>query len=632
MSALAKIKKQAAQLEHDRQYDKALVLYARLLDESDGSADGTEDEIDVALYNRAGDVALRAGDSARAVTYYERALDRYATGGFLNNAIALGAKILRQAPERVATHYTLGVLYAKKGFRSDARQHFLSYAERMHRGGQANEVARSLADYVVLCDGPTDARAGLAAHLAAGAARPADVAAKLADLLEQALHAAGQLDDGSPAGAGALADRDLVFLDLDPAALGAAAGASAPQPDELPAWEPPAADAPLELLGDAFDPGYDDGFDGARGGLVLDVPADLPTAHPTSAPAWEPEAPRETALVRLLTLPGELPPLAPSLVALDSGVADDWSVAVAEEPSGAPTDGLLLLEADVADLPASSYDVLDLADDAPSGVPAFADEVDPSDPADVQGSLIDLPLLGGPAELDLELPSVLGAAPIADVPPEPELAPELALLVLDEEPAPVRAPEPAAAAPVPDDDGIDLGAWLRESEPAPSTRLVAAAMPTTGDEQADFQATLQAFKAGIARSLADADFDAHYDLGVAYKEMGLLEEAIGEFQKAARAPGQPLRALEALADCFLERGEPQLVLSALAATAPALAVGSPGVAGAPQHVALCYLLGAASQEVGRTDDARSWFLRVLATDYAFRDAATRLASLSPPTR
>jgi tetratricopeptide (TPR) repeat protein len=211
--------------------------------------------------------------------------------------------------------------------------------------------------------------------------------------------------------------------------------------------------------------------------------------------------------------------------------------------------------------------------------------------------------------------------------PEP-LPPRIA-----SEPARLDVPAAAAAAPAPSvDDGLDLGAWLRESEPTPSTRLVAAAMPTTGDEEADFQATLQAFKAGIARSLADADFDAHYDLGVAYKEMGLLEEAIGEFQKAARAPDGPLRALEALAECFLERGEPQLVLSTLAGASAQLTRAAPTAADASQHVALCYLLGAASQDVGRTEEARGWFLRVLATDYAFRDAAARLASLSPPTR
>jgi len=82
----------------------------------------------------------------------------------------------------------------------------------------------------------------------------------------------------------------------------------------------------------------------------------------------------------------------------------------------------------------------------------------------------------------------------------------------------------------------------------------------------------------------------------------------------------------------MERGEPELVLSTLSPVTVGLEGQAPGAAEAPQHVALCYLLGAASQEVGRADDARSWYLRVLATDYGFRDAATRLASLSPPAR
>ena len=639
MSALAKIKKQAAQLEHDRQYDKALVLYARLLDGADGGVDAADDEIDVALYNRAGDVALRAGDATRAVSYYERALDKYATGGFLNNAIALGAKILRQAPERVATHYTLGVLYAKKGFRSDARQHFLAYAERMHRGGQPNEVARSLADYVVLCDGAADARAGLAAHLAIGAARPADVAGRLAELLEQALQAAGLLDDGTGATGAAGAAHSLVFLDLDAAALGAAGQEPDGRADATLHIEPPVAastgwdaaplDEPLELLdagafGGSSVPGsLDDAF-------LEFGPTDEPTGWPDrAAPALAPAA-------RLRTLLGELPPLAPSMVALDGGsVGADWSVA--------PTGQVTAPHADpsIDAVPAFAVETVDAYDDAPfelpTGVPAFADE--PVETIDAR-SLVDLPLIDDAGQEGA--PATWNAPVLADAVPGLDDG----LLDLDEpvmqpvavEPARRDPPAagPAVAAPAVAtpaiDDGLDLGAWLRDSEPAPSTRLVAAAMPTTGDEEADFQATLQAFKAGIARSLADADFDAHYDLGVAYKEMGLLEEAIGEFQKAARSPDRPLRALEALAECFLERDEPQLVLSTLAGAAAQLGAAAPTAADASQHVALCYLLGAASQEVGRTEEARGWFLRVLATDYAFRDAATRLASLSPPTR
>ncbi len=634
MSALAKIKKQAAQLEHDRQYDKALVLYARLLDGADGGVDAADDELDVALYNRAGDVALRVGDATRAVSYYERALDKYATGGFLNNAIALGAKILRQAPERVATHYTLGVLYAKKGFRSDARQHFLAYAERMHRGEQPNEVARSLADYVVLCDGAVDARAGLAAHLAIGAARPAERAGRLAELLEKALQAAGQLEDGGAAGAAGAA-HSLVFLDLDPAALDTAEQApQVPAADTQPAgpstvtptgWEVAPADEPLELL-DA----------GTFGGSS--VPGSLDDAFlefgPTDEPTgWRDQGAHAAAPAsRLRTLPGELPPLAPSMVALDGARAgEDWSVAPAADPAEPHED------ASIGAVPAFALDTDGAYHDAApfelsTGVPAFADE--PAAAAfDGHGSLADLPLMDDVAG---DQPPPTWAAPVLAeaAPASSDELPDLDEPVpVPVEPARRAAPAVGAAVAAPAvDDGLDLGAWLRDSEPAPSTRLVAAAMPTTGDEEADFQATLQAFKAGIARSLADADFDAHYDLGVAYKEMGLLEEAIGEFQKAARSPDRPLRALEALAECFLEREEPQLVLSTLAGAAAQLTRAAATAADASQHVALCYLLGAASQDVGRTEEARGWFLRVLATDYAFRDAATRLASLSPPTR
>ncbi len=616
MSALAKIKKQAAQLEHDRQYDKALALYTRLLDASPEA----DDEIDVALYNRAGDVALRAGDTPRAVTYYERALDLYAAGGFLNNAIALGAKILRQAPERAATHYTLGVLHAKKGFRSDARQHFLTYAERMQRGGQGAEVARSLADYVVLCDGAADARAGLAAHLATGGARPADQSAKLQELLDQALRAAGLGDEATaefetPRAGGASRHggaADLVFLDLDAAAIEEAAAAQ---------------DAPLDLLSSV------DFADAAP--IELDLPE--PAASDADAP--------------LAALPGELPPLAPAMVALDGGRDDgawahgaDAPLAIdLDVPVGVPA----FADADLADVDLADADLdddaapvgldLELLDvDAPDASPvALADEA----PVAWGDAGVDLPLLvddrdeGVADEVAVELAvEPLLPEPALETPPlleleAPDLVPPAAPVA-----AAAPAPAPAPAAAVPDSDGLDLGAWLRDSEPTRSTRLIAPTMATTGDEEADFQATLQAFKAGIARSLEDADFDAHYDLGVAYKEMGLLEEAIGEFQKAARAPGRPLRAMEALASCFLERGEPELVLSTLAPVAGSLSGDVPATSEAPQQVALCYLLGAASQEVGRVDDARAWYHRVLATDYAFRDAATRLASLSPPTR
>jgi tetratricopeptide (TPR) repeat protein len=178
------------------------------------------------------------------------------------------------------------------------------------------------------------------------------------------------------------------------------------------------------------------------------------------------------------------------------------------------------------------------------------------------------------------------------------------------------------------DGGLDLGAWLRATTPEESTRMTTAAVPQSGDERADFDATLRAFTAGVDRTIGHEDFDSHYDLGVAFREMGLVEEAIVQFQRAAQAPGRPLRAVEALGQCFLDAGHPELALSTLAEPVAAAAARGDGDA---SLVAVHYLMGAAAQALGRPDDARRWLVRVVATDVRFRDASSRLAALPPPT-
>src|SRR4051812_48424065 len=101
---VAKLKKQAADFELKKQFDKALAIYTKLLAEFDQNAD----ELDVAMFNRVGDLLLKQGNTAEAVDYYEKAVDHYAEGGFFNNAIALCSKILRNAPGRTSIYYKLG--------------------------------------------------------------------------------------------------------------------------------------------------------------------------------------------------------------------------------------------------------------------------------------------------------------------------------------------------------------------------------------------------------------------------------------------------------------------------------------------------------------------------------------------
>ncbi|HMG01453.1 MAG TPA: tetratricopeptide repeat protein, partial [Gemmatimonadaceae bacterium] len=115
-----------------------------------------------------------------------------------------------------------------------------------------------------------------------------------------------------------------------------------------------------------------------------------------------------------------------------------------------------------------------------------------------------------------------------------------------------------------DDNFVNLADWLREDAGPRSTRMVAAEDENRVEgEQADFTDMLEKFKAGVAANVDDEDFDSHYDLGVAYKEMGLIDEAVAEFQKALRGATQRIRAYEALGQCFIDRNEHDVAITVL---------------------------------------------------------------------
>ena len=173
MSNVAKLKKQAAELELKKQFDKALAVYVKLLD----CYDQYETSSMSRCINRVGDSTLRQGNVADAVDYYEQAVDRYAESGFFNNAIALCNKILRHSPGRAIVYYKLGKISAQKGFKSDAKINFLEYADRMQKAGKVDEAFRALKEFADLCPDQDDIRLMLAEQLHEAAQRRGDRAA-----------------------------------------------------------------------------------------------------------------------------------------------------------------------------------------------------------------------------------------------------------------------------------------------------------------------------------------------------------------------------------------------------------------------------------------------------------------------
>jgi len=185
--------------------------------------------------------------------------------------------------------------------------------------------------------------------------------------------------------------------------------------------------------------------------------------------------------------------------------------------------------------------------------------------------------------------------------------------------APVPPPRPPIAA-TGDDSFVNLSDWLRDEEPPKSTRMVSAGEEEP-QEQQDFAEMLTKFKQGVTSNVDDTDHESHYDLGVAYKEMGLLDEAISEFQKALRGTEQRVRTYEALGQCFVEKRQYQIAMTILQR-----ALNDAG-ASDDTLVGVLYLLGYASESLQRWEDAVRYYERVFTVDIQFRDVGDRLSAV-----
>jgi pilus assembly protein FimV len=171
----------------------------------------------------------------------------------------------------------------------------------------------------------------------------------------------------------------------------------------------------------------------------------------------------------------------------------------------------------------------------------------------------------------------------------------------------------------------ELADELEELGPAPGDEPVPAA---AGDFQYSVEEVFSEFKKGLERVVQRNDVDTHYDLGIAYKEMGLLDDAVGVFEVARQGcQGQP-KEVDCLAMIALlhgMRGEPQRAIAALRE-----ALASPHAG--PREASLRFDLGLQHEAAGAGGKALGQYLVVQRAEPAHRDVAERVRRLSATVR
>jgi tetratricopeptide (TPR) repeat protein len=368
-------------------------------------------------------------------------------------------------------------------------------------------------------------------------------------------------------------------------------------------------------------------------------------------------------------------PAAPAAPVHEVDLSDEWASLLEQ---GAKTQATPAIPAEKVPAPPAEIPPVKKSPVQPPPVSAPPQEFEISEfqmPAETPEPAPASPVAAISAEVSAEAPAVVEERAKEVAPPPPPPPPKSAVpkesepvpeIELDQEYELVLAPEAEADSPEttrpPEPETVKLGSpqtlasdqfladlaneidqlgidRLTPSFSEPATKEQAqvpaarAETPASPAEHEPLKEVFEEFRAELGEMGAeDEDLETHYNLGIAFREMGLLEEAISEFQKVAKANERGKAFRYAMQCCtllglaFMEKGQPSI-----AAIWYERALRTPGV-DAESTLALRYDLGVAQESANDLDAALKSFSQVYAVNIDYRDVADRIAALQKTTR
>ena len=213
-------------------------------------------------------------------------------------------------------------------------------------------------------------------------------------------------------------------------------------------------------------------------------------------------------------------------------------------------------------------------------------------------------------DLDMQIEAMVDLAESLNRRDAKSEARDLCKKILELDPDNAKAQEMFAAFEQPK-DFIDLGEVLR-------TEL-------EDEEKADsiqsIEGLVSQFRREVFESIGEGDFRSRYDLGVAYKGMGLFQEAIEEFEIAAKDPELRLKAYEMIGSCFLDRGKAEDAVKILTAGLK--------ITNRPPHeyFGIHFLLGNCFEKMKRMKDALKSYMSAYKIDKTVPDLTRKINEL-----
>jgi tetratricopeptide (TPR) repeat protein len=583
--------------------------------------------------------------------------------------IPLSGPLTPEDQEFIDEHLSEGRVFRKYGLTDKARDQFEAALSRfpdnidarrelvdLHNDrGEADTAAQHLRAIAQILRLKGDEEGAAEAEAAAAAATPSDEAAP-AEAEEAATAAAPEAGPALEPESAAEPAPTGEEMTLEPEeAPGAEAAPAVEDEVEISVEvEGPAEadDAPeLELVEVAEEepekPLFEDGDLAAESGEIQGDFIDMeePAAPPAGTPAPEEDSgtfdlgePDEVATPPAAEPGGLVPQAAPAAEGPASDVPEDLQRVLSDVEQYVSLgfvedakEALAELGGRYMDHPALLGKLSELGLEAPSGPVTPAPEPAPVEAPPAEAEAPPLEDLTASPEAAPEAAPLEELAPPVEAPTAPEEAvpsanEPLQLGALEFTPAPaVAAPEPPTAPDAPPGgggEGFDLSDELGDlfgAQPAVAQAEKAEEGTDLGDEA--LTGLFREFQKGVDKQLGKEDYETRYNLGIAYKEMGLVDEAVAEFQLAAKDEGRLLECASMLGICFIEKGMPKLAVKWFEKGLQAQGRTE------AEYLGLQYDLASALEASGENARALEIFTEIYGQDAGFRDVADKVRQL-----